>query len=150
MATTLAVVKATVDMPRPTAKRRATSHSRLSAGRGCMARGPRQCSVGKSALPAAKVNMAEAIVFATSSRPASITIVVFALKPKTRRVEVAHTIRMGRTSIGKSASSRRLKPGTAMINHQVLEPIAACVAWRKSTTKGVSPTTTSVHPTCHR
>eukprot|EP00964_Phaeocystis_antarctica_P051869 scaffold30305_cov62-Phaeocystis_antarctica.AAC.1 len=118
----------TSSTPKPRKKRRPTIHTHRRAGRGCMARSPRQRSVGVSA-PAAKKNSAGNRKLSASGRPAcaSVDLMVSIPIPVYRTRQVAHTTRIARSSVGKRARRRRQTPSGNETSHQKRLPTTASI-----------------------
>eukprot|EP00964_Phaeocystis_antarctica_P061977 scaffold37075_cov78-Phaeocystis_antarctica.AAC.3 len=115
--------------PKPSQKRRMTVHSRRRAGRGCMARSPRQRSVGASAAAVTKYSAASGNPNASGEPPASVELMLSIPNPVSRTTVMAHTTRIARASVGKRARRRRQKPGGTGTCHQKALPTAASIDW---------------------
>eukprot|EP00964_Phaeocystis_antarctica_P058064 scaffold34424_cov75-Phaeocystis_antarctica.AAC.1 len=137
---------------RPRKKRRLTVHSRRRAGRGCMARSPRQRSVGASAAAAAKSSAAPSKPYTTRSTfdelPASVALMPSIPNPVHRTIRVAHTTRIARASVGLRARRRRQTPSGNGTSHQCTSPMAASIDLPDMYIVGARPIADSVHPAC--
>eukprot|EP00964_Phaeocystis_antarctica_P003830 scaffold2058_cov69-Phaeocystis_antarctica.AAC.4 len=135
--------------PKPRSKRRPTAHIRRKAGRGCMARSPRQRSVVASAPALAKSSAASGKPNAPDQTPASVPTRMSAPIPVHTTTAVAHTTRIARASVGKRARRRRQRPSGAGTSHHMREPTAASIGSpAEYIIEGVEQITNSAHPTC--
>eukprot|EP00964_Phaeocystis_antarctica_P089641 scaffold57240_cov69-Phaeocystis_antarctica.AAC.1 len=143
--------------PKPRPKRRPTVHSRRRAGRGCMARPPRQHSVGASAPAAAKssaasrrpTSVADMTAMFSGRAPASVATMMSAPNPDHKTTPVAHTTRIARASVGKRARARRQRPSGSGTSHQKRLPMATSTDWPvENMTDGIALITSKAHPAC--
>eukprot|EP00964_Phaeocystis_antarctica_P058086 scaffold34433_cov79-Phaeocystis_antarctica.AAC.1 len=113
--------------PKPRKRRRYTIHSRRRAGRGCMARSPRQRSVGASAPAAARNSAAFGKPYTFGWSPASVETRSSIPSPVHRTRAVADTMRIARASVGKRARRRRQMPSGTGTRHHRRPPTAASI-----------------------
>eukprot|EP00964_Phaeocystis_antarctica_P074569 scaffold45860_cov78-Phaeocystis_antarctica.AAC.7 len=126
-----------------------TVHIRRRAGRECMARPPRQRSVGASAPALANISAASGKPNASGKLPASVELMLSIAIPVSRTRLMAHTTRIARASVGKRARRRRKKPSGIGTSHQRTLPTAASIdRSAKYMIVGVAQITSSAHPAC--
>eukprot|EP00964_Phaeocystis_antarctica_P017330 scaffold9564_cov85-Phaeocystis_antarctica.AAC.6 len=113
--------------PKPRKQRRMTAHIRRRAGRGCMARLPRQRSVEASAPALANISAASGNPNASGMLPASVELMLSIPIPVNRTRQMAQTTRIARASVGKRARRRRQKPSGIGTSHQKTLPTAASI-----------------------
>eukprot|EP00964_Phaeocystis_antarctica_P007015 scaffold3802_cov67-Phaeocystis_antarctica.AAC.1 len=136
-------------MPKPRKKRRVAVHSRRRAGRGCMARSPRQRSVGASAQLVPKSSAASGKAASGSQTPRSVAEMAPAPNPVHRTMKVTQATRIARASVGKRARRRRQMQSGDGTSHQSSRPTAASIDRPVMyMTVGITQITNSAHPAC--
>ena len=130
--------------PKPRKNRRIAVHSRRSAGRDCMARKPRNQSVGTSAPASAKVNTAPTVSIGLGLCFRSALALLSKANPVPRTTTVMHTMRMAVASVGKRARRSRQMPSG---NSEKNDPGWTSIGWPVCNIKeGVTAITKRAHP----